>query len=248
MLDYEPIVKRWFLGRGYQITKIPETNEGSPDFLIVDDTSTYLLELKTKFPSDEEIGERKKLLSIGEIHNIDELITRKNGLSKIIRKAKNQLGKYKKGGDKILRLVWLLSTGHLAEPRLYQFETTLYGLAYLQSAERYGGCYFFYDSDFFRYREVLDEAIVSTQSEGKLLINSLSPRYSQMKNSSLLKHFREASVVDPINLEKEGRAFLVDSDVDRADEEGVLQYLKGKYNSDKIVIDTMHYLSGTIDS
>jgi len=246
MLDYESTVRSWFSNHGYQITKIPETNEESPDFLITDDISTYLLELKTKFPSEDEIDERKKILSSGEIHNVDELITSRKVLSKIIWKAKNQLKNYEKGGD-ILRLVWLLSTDHLAEPRLDQFEATLYGSTYLQTTERYGNCYFFYNSDFFRYREVLDAAIVSTESKGKLLINPLSPRYLQMKNSSLLKYFRETSIVDPIKLDKERQAFLVDGDVDRADEQAILQYLKEKYNSDKIAIDTTYYLSGTID-
>jgi hypothetical protein len=122
----------------------------------------------------------------------------------------------------------------------------LYGSVYLQSIERYGVCYFFHDSDFFRYREVLDAAIVSTELKGRILINPLSPRYSQMMNSSLLRHFKEASVVDPIRLEKEGHAFLVDSDIDRANDEAILQYLRGKYKSDKIAIVTMHFLSGTM--
>ena len=250
MLDYEPIVKRWFSSHGYEITKIPETNEESPDFLILDHTSTYILELKTKFPSDEEIDEREKILSMGEIYGIDELIARKKELSKIIHKAKNQLRNYKKGQD-ILRLVWLSSTGYLAELRLDQFETTLYGSVYLQSTERYGCCYFFSNSDFFNYREVLDAAIVSKESDGKksvrLLINPLSPRYSQMKDSSLLKCFKEGSIVDPIALEEKGLAFLVDGDVDRKDKEAVLQYLKGKYKSDKIIISTTVYVSETID-
>lgn len=243
MMDYEPIVKRLFLDLGYHVNKIAETDEESPDFLMFDDTSSYVLELKTKFPSEAEIEERKNLLVAGEIHNVHELIIRKNRLSKIIKKAKNQLGNYK--GKEILRMVWLLATGHLAEPRMLQFEATLYGLAPLVSNERTGDCYFFYNSDFFRYRDVLDAAIVSTESEAKLLLNPLSPRYAQIKSSSLTKYLGKA-VVDPIELEKNGKAFFVDSDLDRGDKEAVLRYLREKYKSDDIVNLTMNYLSETI--
>jgi hypothetical protein len=120
MINYESKVKDWFSKHGYEINKIPESNEESPDFLIADETSTYLLELKTKFPSKEEIDERRQILSSGELHNVDEIIIFQKGLSKIISKAKNQLKNYKKGED-VLRLVWLLSAGHLAEPRLLTF-------------------------------------------------------------------------------------------------------------------------------
>jgi hypothetical protein len=143
--------------------------------------------------------------------------------------------------------VWLLSTGHLAEPRLDQFEATLYGSTYLHTTERYGNCYFFYDSDFFKYCDVLDAAIISTASKGRLLLNPLSPRYVRMKDSSLIKHFTEGSIIDPIELEDEGKAFLVDSDVNRADEQAVLQYLKEKYKTNKVAVVEMHYMSGTID-
>lgn len=88
---------------------------------------------------------------------------------------------------------------------------------------------------------------MSTTTKGKLLLNPLSPRYVRMKNSSLIKHFRDSSIIDPIELEKEGKAFLVDSDVDRADEQAVIQYLKEKYKSDKIAVVEMHYMSGTMD-
>lgn len=246
MNDYESKVKDWFLNHGYEINKIPETNVESPDFFITDDTSTYLLELKTKFPSEEEVNERKTVLSSGEIHNIDEIVTSKKSLSKIIWKAKNQLKNYEKE-ENILRLVWLLSTGHLAEPRLNQFEATLYGSTYLYSIERYGNCYFFHNSDFFKYREVLDGAIVSTESKGKLLLNPLSPRYKTMKSSSLIEHFKEGSVIDPIEIEKQGQAFLVDSGINRDDEQAVLEYLQQKHKIEKIAVINMHYLSGTMD-
>lgn len=245
MIDYEPVVKDFFIGHGYRVEKIPEGDEESPDFLISDDTSLYILELKTKFPSEMEIEERRKSLEAGEFHNIHEPIISKNTLSGIIKKAKDQLDTHKE--KDILRIVWLLATGHIAEQRMLQFEATLYGLTTLLdwSNKRDGDCFFFYNSEFFRYRDVLDAAIVSTESEERFLLNPLSPRYMQTKTSSLPKHFGKG-LVDPIELEKDGIAFFVDSDVDRGDEEAVLRYLKDKYKSDNILNITMNFMSGTI--
>ena len=58
-------------------------------------------------------------------------------------------------------------------------------------------------------------------------------------------HFGNA-VVDPIELEKNGDAFLVDGDIDRNDSEAILQYLREKYKSNNMTNITMNFMSGTI--
>lgn len=242
-MNYEQQVKNFFESLGYKVEKIKEDNQESPDFIIYDDESTYVLELKTKFPANVEIEKRKRILDSGKIFNISESVEGKNRLSGIIKKAERQLKKF--SDTNLLRIVWLLSTGHLAEPRLLQFQATLYGLATVVSSKGSGDCYFFYNSEFFRFREFIDGAIVSTEKELLLLINPLSPRYLQLKNSSLPKHLGNA-VVDPFELECQGLAFLVDSDVDRNDREVILNYLRRKYGLEDLINLTMNYLSGTI--
>ena len=242
-MDYEPVVKRFFEDLGYQVHKIPEDDAESPDFFISDSLSSYVLELKTKFPSIEEVEKRRRILDSGEIHNIHELVIGKNTLSGIIKKAGDQLSRY--NDENVLRIVWLLATGHVAEPRMLQFEATLYGSAPIVSSQGTGDSYFFYNSDFYRFRETIDGAIVSTESDPKLLLNPLSPRYAQLKTSSLTQHLGKR-VVDPIEIESRGKAFIVDSDVDRTDKEAVLSYLRKKYELEDMMNLTMTYLSGTI--
>ena len=242
-MDYEPVVKRFFGGLGYQVDKIPEDEAESPDFFITDGSSSYVLELKTKFPSLKEVEKRRRILDSGEIHSIHELVIGKNTLSGIIKKAGGQLSRYY--DEDVIRVVWLLATGHLAEPRMLQFEATLYGSAPIVSSQGASDSYFFYNSDFYRYREMIDGAIVSTESDAKLLLNPLSPRYAQLKTSSLPKHLGKF-VVDPFELESHGKAFIVDSDVDRADREAVLNYLREKYGLADMMNLTMTYLSGTL--
>ena len=64
------------------------------------------------------------------------------------------------------------------------------------------------------------------------------------KSSSLSKQLGDDGV-DPIELEKAGKAFIVNSDVDRNDTEAVLRYLRNKYKSDDLVKINMKYLSLT---
>src|SRR5574341_1253851 len=109
-MDSESGVKKFFEKLGYQVEKIARENVESPDFFIWDDLSSYVLELKTKFPSSEEVKARKSVLYSGEIHNIQETVTGKNRLSGIIRKAGDQLKTYSE--ENVFRMVWLLCTGH----------------------------------------------------------------------------------------------------------------------------------------
>jgi hypothetical protein len=243
-MNYEPVVKRFFENLGYHVEKITESEEESPDFFISDDSSSYVLELKTKFPSKEELEERRQMLDSGEIHNIQETIINKNRLSGVIRKAGDQLSRF--DNENIFRIVWLLATGHLAEPRMLQFEATLYGTTAVVSSNGAGDSYFFYNSDFYRYREAIDGAIVSTEKQAKLLLNPLSPRYVRLKASSLPKHMGTA-IVDPVDMEKQGKVFIVDSDVDRTDKDAILNYLRSKYGIPDIVNLAMVYLSGTLE-
>jgi hypothetical protein len=243
MKNYESEVKCYFEKLGYHVEKITEGELQSPDFLIWDDESTYVLEVKTKFPSSEQVTERERVLELGRIYNICESIKNNNTLSGIVKKANKQLEQY--NDEDLLRIVLLLATGHNAELRMLQFKATLYGLAPIVSCQGASDCYFFYNSDFYRHSETIDGAIVSTESEAKLLLNPLSPRFARLKASSLPIHFGGA-VVDPIELERHGKAFIVESDVNRADRDAVLSFLRDKYGIADMMNLTMNYLSGTL--
>lgn len=246
-MSCEELVQLFFERLGYRVERIPEADVQSPDFLILDANSSYLLELKTKIPSCEQALERRKTLEEGEFYQLNEPLIRMNRLSGIIRKAQAQL-RERKHHENVLGLIWLGAIGHLAEPRMHQFEATLYGSATIvdwATRGRSGVCYFFYNSDFFRYRDVLDAAIVSANSQARLLLNPLSGHYEQMRNSSLPKYLGDA-VVDPIVLEAQGKGFIVEANVDRRSEATVLAYLRTKYKSPGIQRITMNHMSGTM--
>ena len=245
-MDYEPHVKKYFEHLGYAVERIDEGAEETPDFFIYDDSMSFVAELKTKFPSDTEISQRRRILDSGNIHNIQEQIVRKNTLSGITRHAVEQLKKY--GPQDLIRIAFLLTTGHLAEPRFHQFVATLYGSTTIVEPSKSSAreCFFFYNSDFYRHRNILDGAIVSTESMHALLLNPHSPRAARLKQSTLCDRF-DGGVIDPIKIESQGKAYIVDGDVDRGDEEAVIAYLKEKYHTELLTKIDMNFLSGTMN-
>ena len=90
-------------------------------------------------------------------------------------------------------------------------------------------CYYFHHSGFFRWRNVLDGAVIATPEGAELCLNTFSPRYLTFKQSEMGGMFGE-SVVDPIEIEKQGACYTADCEIDRNDENAVLSYLAGKYH------------------
>ena len=188
-MDFEPSVTHFFEQLGFKVEKILESDEKTPDFFVYDESISFLVELKTKFPSDTQIHQRRRLLEEGLFHNFSEKIIRKNKLSRIIRQASKQLINY--GEDDIFRLVFLHSTDHLEEARYHQFEAALYGSTTIVDGNSLQSrpCFFFYDSDFYRHRAVLDAAIVTANNLQSLLLNPYSSKFNEVELSSLVKKF-----------------------------------------------------------
>jgi hypothetical protein len=231
---------------GFAIEKISEDDEERPDFLVQDEQNAYLVELKTKSESEEYLQERRDALATGRVYGEHIPVTPRNRLSGIIRKAKSQLRNHL-GEEDIFRIPWLLCTGHTAEARMDQFESTLYGSASIINLDRSGmrTCYFFHNSDFYRYKDTLAGAIVSTPSTARLLLNPYYGRSSAFANSSVFG-IKELNPINPIAEEKSGLAYIADGDIDRNSEEAVLSHLKTKYKANKLMKMTMQHMSGTI--
>lgn len=245
-MNYEPAIIHFFRTHGFEIHKISESDEERPDFLVQDEQYAYLIELKTKFESEEKKQQRKEALLKGEIYGDSIPVASNNRLSGIIRKAQSQL-KGHLPDKKIIRVPWLLCSGHSAEARMDQFEATLFGSRSIVNMDEGGmrTCYFFTNSDFYRYRDSLDGAIVSTESIARLLLNPYSKRFPELAQSSLFK-LKELNAVDPTTEEKDGVAYIVEGDIDRNDEEVVLSFLRSKYGIEKIMPMTLQHMSGTI--
>jgi hypothetical protein len=73
----------------------------------------------------------------------------------------------------------------------------------------------------------------------------MSSKFEELKLSKLVKIFGE-SVVDPIQEEKEGFAYLALGEINRTDKQVVISYLKNKYGIEKLMAMTLKHMSGTM--
>jgi hypothetical protein len=230
---------------GLKVEKIIERTEKSPDFLVQCGKYKYLIELKSKWTKKEFLKYREEELLSGKIFEEINPAGRKIPISRVVESACRQLKKSKIKSD--FKLVWLHAKGHNHYFQVEDFESTLYGREYIAD---WGDnkplvyCYFFDKSDFYFHKNILDGAIISDDKGMKLCLNTLSPGYKEFNKCKLREAFQDA-VIDPVDAEINGKAFLVDPEFDR-NHGDVIGYLTEKYNLKKPMKMPMQQLSGTM--
>jgi hypothetical protein len=166
-------------------------------------------------------------------------------LQNVVRDGRRQI-KSHVTDESTLRIVWVHCTGLAYDATLEQIIAGLYGsetVVDFSSDDAFAWtCYYFGFSQFFKYRDSIDAVMITSQkSEATLCVNNFSPRYEKLKESVLVKSM-PVGVRDPIHEEREGCAFLVDGDVDRNNQNDVLDYLRKKYNTDKLNVMNMQHI------
>jgi hypothetical protein len=181
---------------GLSVHKIPESqikSDKRPDFEVKCESYTYLIEVKSREDDKKEVKEKNEVLSQGKIYGQHKALIRKNTVSGVIRDACDQLKNY--GKDDWYRIVWLCAIDDAQKGKLEQFKATIYGKTQMFDLDGDGyhrPCYFYRDSDFFRYRNILDAAIVSTLTEVELCFNPFSDKNVEFKKSTLVKLFKDS--------------------------------------------------------
>jgi hypothetical protein len=220
-------ISQYLRGHGFEVTQIPEGPSPTPDLLAIQ-SQRYLIEVKTKEDDPAIIAERATRLRAGKIVQSGAAFAPQGTMSRIIRDGVRQLEAYP-AQERDFCLLWLLAVGSDLESQYQQFLRTLYGLTNIVGLDNRSlmPCYYFRNSAFFRWHN-LDGAIVGTMERGELCINSYSPRAASLKISSLAQAFGTA-VTDPRKREAENRAYIADCDIDRRNEQQLLEYLQTKY-------------------
>jgi len=235
---------------GIQVKDIPESTEQESDFLAYFDSCTVLIEEKTKLDNPDDLTERHKVLSSGQVHGTNISLHSNNRISGIIGKAASQLESSSKY-DHDLRIIWFTGIGVNHEAQYEQFISTIYGSTKIieMNNNSLTDCYFFRNSEFFRYSNTIDGAVAAhTNGEDitlKLCLNPLSRNYEAIKSSSLSTKFGTA-VTDPCELESSGHAYIVDGDINRKDQQAVFNYLQSKYNTEPLNNMDFKYASATV--
>ncbi len=227
--------------------KLAESHQKTPDIIVTTKTEKVLIEVKAKF--DDELHERKKKEELlkGKVFGESYYLNRQNAISKVIKEATKQLRSKKNLAD--YYVVWLVAVKQRLEIKKDQFESTLYGSVDTLDMDNHNNtlipCFYFENSEFYNHRDILDAAIVSDFHQGKLCINDHSSRYPKIKSSSFCKAFGKA-VLDPIDYERQGKGYIVDTAIDRNDSNSVLAYIQNKYKKPRLLKMNMGHHSGTI--
>jgi hypothetical protein len=206
-------------------TIMPSSEHKSPDLLIQFPGSKILVEVERK-TDDQQFrhlldGEKGKTLQYSGSRTEERL-----------GNAWHQIREYPHRNPSDSTLIWLIVgqrdatilTGKAAIARLYGLET-LEG--HTEKGEYYSkSCYFFYESLFFKYKD-LDAVVVHSSDEVSLCLNPYSPRFVVWKAYPFLSAF--SAVIDPVIEDDKGSAFFADCDTARSNTNEVVRYLRQKY-------------------
>jgi hypothetical protein len=235
----EAFVARGLASLGFRVERIKVRPAKTPDLLVSDATSSYLIEVKDKIPEAQREQRRLDALDRSEVWEEREPVGVSNPVSSVVGEACDQLAEFDSSTSHF-RLVWLQAHGRDPDVLLQRLQATLLGAVDLIDLDEISGsvvarpCYFFDFAEFFRRRAVLDGAVISTDGRGLLCCNHLSPRYESFTRSRLRAVFHPG-VCDPIEREGAGAAFIADCDVTRRDSKAVLEYVRQKYGRPRLI-------------
>jgi len=207
-----------------------EHAESRADYIASDHACSYIVEVKGP-GEDEDFAE--ELIAHGKATRIQP-DARTNPLSRKIRKAAKQMRATPAPADAFH--VIALVTGEIdTRLKASQYVATLYGienLFVLEGEELHGptSCYYFTFSEFFELRDV-EAALILTPSPSILCPNKFAHRSKEFTESGLYSsHRMRNEIVDPEAAEGTGKAFIANTDLDRHDEDGMLNFVQAKYS------------------
>lgn len=227
-------------------SRIPESGKRTPDYLISLPKRDVLLELKIKSDNPDQIETSQAVMASGGIGSRSKALRPTNTVSRVISDGAKQMIEHDLQND-CHHILWLHASGYDAHAHWEQLLFTLYGSQRLVSTERGNMilCYFFHDSEFWRYRKTLAAAFVSIwKSEGnlsvQLCINPHYPKKSEFRDSEIYTAFSNA-LLDVEQIEDGEGAFFMDGNCDRKEIPAVLDYLRAKYSLNHLQTFEMGY-------
>ncbi|WP_134771077.1 hypothetical protein [Vibrio splendidus] len=237
--NYEKEVIQYFERLSMPIRKIPESSEKTPDFLIESD-ERVLIELKAKFDLKELHLKQKDTLDTGKVFQHGELTGYTGKVAKIISEGNSQLKKQKDATNSQFCFLFLIASGVTASSQVKQFISTFYGcmpiVDFDSKSSQAKNCYYFTESQFFRFKDSLDGAFIVNLYTGEVqfVLNDKSTNYSSLKQSKFLeKCRRHIPVIDPIELEAQGHVYIADCELNRRNMQDVQKYVFEKYGIKK---------------
>jgi hypothetical protein len=243
----EQVLKTW----SATAEPLPTSSKEESDWLAVFDGCRLLIEEKTKFDDPTTRQARNATLAAGQVHGATLPLTHNNRISGIVRKAAGQLLSTGRDIEHDIKILWFTGMEFDGEAKHFQFMATLYGSTRVFELDHpeMKECYFFKNSDFFRYREDMDGAVAAYLIENtltmKLCINPYSPNWMVLRDSPYATQFK-LGLIDPVAEEAAGKAYIADTDISRNNPAAVLRYLEQKYGLKRAMNMDMNMASAAI--
>lgn len=225
--------RRFYESLDYHVDPIDVANASGKraDYLVTGFGDAIVTEVKSRVPDEDYEAALE-----ADGHALREaLLARSNSISAHIKKAGRQLEETPAPANAV-RIVTLVAAGDDPEVQAAQFTATLLGVVdLLQDAGDGSGsaratpCLYFDFCDFYRY-PIIDAAVILAAGGCRLFVNPFA-----RPDTVRATHFycfldQRGAVADPLYQEAAGEVYVVDSDVDRRDEDEVLAYVRQKYS------------------
>ncbi|HEA3126380.1 hypothetical protein [Aeromonas veronii] len=206
---------------GYDVVVIPTSDreqKKEADFFITYGNESAIVEAKIKEDSEDVARKKEEKLLAGEVAIVEGKLGRNETISGIIKQAKKQL---RSSSDKEhdFKFISFIATGSNPLTKADQFKDTIYGSTLIVTPANGDSktCYFYRNADFFRHK-LIDAAIIGYK-QGEyitvyLALNPYSENYERLKASYFIRPFGD-KYIDPIELEKQGKAYIPDAHIDR---------------------------------
>ena len=222
------ILKELFGSEVERLSVSTESGKKTPDFFIKYGAATALVEAKLKNNNPKDIDRRTETLQAGDIYESCHALGRNETISGIVHRGTQQLKANTVIEAKFRILLFMMNCINPEAVR-DQLIDTLYGKTQVieMKTSCVKPCYFYRNSDFYRRKEL--DAVISSMcgdeniSPSIIYINTYSSRYQELKESELLRPFG-SNVLDPIEEEKMGRAYIPDDDIERTEDKFMQQF------------------------
>lgn len=224
-------VRNYLEALGFSVTKIPETLEKTPDFLVKDEVFQYVIEVKDK--------DDQKFIDLLSSHAASNTVNLEydNTISSIIREGVKQLDSYESQGEAFKALWFFIDPNIFGGSVSAQIGKTLYGLQELEGYKTNGEffqtlCYYFTFSEFHKNQQ-LDAVIVQSPQEMVLCMNDFSIQRDKLRQTKLYQSFSKdgLQIIEP---SKTRCCVADDFTLDRRNSKAIAEYLGKKYNLKKI--------------
>jgi len=219
------------------------------DLSAKDGCEKYLIEVKGINDEDEI----KQTLRKGEIYETDRSHVYRKRVAREIHKAQNQLQSTATGYDDHLWLVALIARSKYdARFMTEQIFGTLYGVGAITDSEAGGAlrrrrclyCLYFSESAFHKHPD-LDGAIVLGPDGIRLYMNDYGRRLDRVRQSGLACFLAQHNLLyDKEAMESRSDCLVADFEMDRTDQNAVLDRLKQKYSNPRLQILNWHRWEG----